>query len=403
MYPLETLFCVWEQSRHNGMIPDPWEVSVAVSDVENGVKPFIHEDRYLVNQTPNYYIDAQGKRLSRTEFKAYYRDTVIKLFSEAVPVLDHLEFVFQIEGIPIALREQMVRHRVGAKVGQRLGADIVPDLAQSAWWSQSHRVLDLSTFADDGMFITPESMDDTITDQTRTYRTGKNNEYETHVALDRGEVYLRTMKVIQEAYATLVRSGVPKEEARNLIPLGTTHRTTWAINAMALKHVIGKRSCWILQRGLWEELILGMVSELAQIDPLFRAMVNPPCIKGDTFVGCPVSLSNIERIKGKDELPPCPLFLHHHREEALEAAKEASGSCWVNIDQLDTGLVEHPEEEYFGWRTAQDESVPTLPYPGGWLTTARTQAEHMDREREGFTKLWSRDVDDGHPIDPATV
>ena len=209
-----------------------------------------------------------------------------KVIDSKIPVAENLNFVFLLEGVSISFREQMVRHRIGVNVGDRLGVDIVPDLADSTWWSQSMRILDMSNFAKEGAYRVPKF---------------PNPEAET--------VYRSAMKLAEVAYGGLVAAGMSMEDAREVIPLGATHRITWGLNLAALQHIVGKRGCQILQGDLWEPIIQGMVEELAKnVDPYFRRLIAPPCISGWKYVGCKFKLDNERRVEGKDEIPPCTLY-----------------------------------------------------------------------------------------------
>lgn len=231
---------------------------------------------------------------------------VISLFQKVVtselPVSDMLNFVFLIENVSIALREQMVRHRVGIKFGDRLGADMIPELSHSSWWSQGLRVLDMSTFAQDKKYDVPSS----ILDNEEAY-----------------QVYMEALNACESHYKLLTDLGIPKEDARNVIPLGATHSITWSINLTALKHLIGKRSCWIPQLGVWEPVINGMVTELStKIHPIFMHLVNPPCIENGQFKECLFKLDNEKRIRGEDEPTPCSLYIYHNNKQLYDSESE---------------------------------------------------------------------------------
>lgn len=210
-----------------------------------------------------------------------------KVVDSGIPVAENIQFVFMLEHVSISFREQMVRHRVGAKVGEHLGVDIIPDLGDSTWWSQSMRILDMGEFAEQGRFRVPK-----------------------FPTKDAEVIYRQAMGRAAMAYRQLVSAGMPMEEAREVIPLAATHRISWGLNLAALQHVIGKRGCQILQLGLWEPIIRGMVEELAtKVHPYFRNLINPPCIKGNKFVGCCFKLDNERRVSGEDSLPPCTLYV----------------------------------------------------------------------------------------------
>jgi hypothetical protein len=240
------------------------------------------------------------------------RELFRRIVAQKIPVSEALDFVFMLEGVSVSFREQMVRHRIGTKVGQRVGADIVPDLADSSWWSQSMRIQDMGNFADAGMYRVPDTL------------AGKQVPMGNQGVMPAEEAYAQTMREIQGMYNRLVRAGVPMEDARDLIPLGAQHRISWKINLAALYHVIGKRSCWILQAGLWHPIISGMISELVEkVDPIFQDLAMPPCAKyevetvtirgepagGDwCFSDCAYHEENIRRVDGSDALPVCPLY-----------------------------------------------------------------------------------------------
>lgn len=280
--PLETLYACWEASRNNDPVPSPEDLA--------------------------------RQRRSHPGCDFDIRQLFPKIIDAGIPVAENIHFCFLLEGVSIALREQLVRHRIGQKHGERLGMDIVPNLADSTWWAQSMRILDMGTFATDEAFLIPESADDTFmppsSEEIRSDRVDPK-------LTTRRDYYKKQMAWCQAAYRRMVAAGMPMEDARNIIPLAACHRLTWSINLAALKHVIGKRGCWILQLGMWEPIIKGMVEELAtKIDPAFRGLIAPPCIRGDKFEGCKFKLDNERRIAGEDEIPPCPLYLHNHEEEA---------------------------------------------------------------------------------------
>lgn len=258
--PLETVYSVWQMSKSDAPLMTPEEVQAQVPAEE-------------------------------------VRDLFRRVIEQRIPISEHVDFVFALEGISVSWREQAVRHRIGTTPSpERVGIDIVPDLADSSFWSQSMRIMDMGRFADAGGYRLPESL------------SGKQCGPTSAEDLFRG-----TMHVIQTAYRSLVDAGVPMEDARELIPLGATHSMSWRLNIASLQHVIGKRSCWILQGGIWEPVIRGMVNELAEkVDPIFRTLATPPCIKRDKFSGCVFHEENARRYSGEDKLPVCPLHWSQH-------------------------------------------------------------------------------------------
>lgn len=235
-----------------------------------------------------------------------------KILYSKIPLSENINFVFLLEGISISFREQMVRHRIGTKVGQRLGVDIVPDLGDSTWWSQTMRVLDMSNFYRDGQYRKPETLE------------GKVHSIQDRTA---EEIYNFAMLQAECAYKDLIKAGVPIEDAREVLPLATGHRVSWSLNLTALQHIIGKRTCWIAQSGLWEDVIHGMIKELVEkVHPVFQGLVDPPCFKEGNYIGCQVKIENERRVSGEDPLPPCSLYMDNDTNAQIpkESAKEFS-------------------------------------------------------------------------------
>jgi hypothetical protein len=259
--PLETVYAVWEASKTEGRLRTPEEIKeqVGPKDVEELFRAVI---------------------------------------AQKIPVGEHVDFVFMIEGVSVSWREQAVRHRIGTlpspeRVGVDMVMDVIPNLASSSWWSQSMRIQNMGSFARDGMYRVPETI--------------RNNS----AAL---ADYKDTMKEIQGAYNRLVDVyGIPMEDAREVIPLGTQHRISWKLNIGALQHIVGERGCFILQLGIWGPVIRGMINELStKIHPIFREFITPPCINGDSFKECLYMEECRRRLDGSDKLPPCPLHLNYH-------------------------------------------------------------------------------------------
>lgn len=306
--PLGTLFYVWEQSRTNDPIPSPAEIEWAM---EKGSE--------------------QGKR---------YRETIEQIFDEDIPCTENITFVFAIRNMSISLREQMVRHRIGVTIGDRTGVDIVPELAKSTWWSQTTRMLPMGRFFQDGRYILPESLKDIECKDAVKEESWDSVDprYPEWKDCNAEKLYLDLLEQIEFVYNKLVDSGVPMEDARQIIPVAVTHGITWTLNLKALMHIVGKRACWVAQANLWEDLISGMVNELCvKIDPIFRKIILPPCFKKGVYNSCPYFQINRERVQGRDNMPPCPLFVYHQTEEAIDAERKSyeetgNSATWYPVD-----------------------------------------------------------------------
>jgi len=257
--PMETIFLLWEASRKKDKLPTMQEL--------------------------------MGAQQKDPELKARIRDTFLKVLSSHIPISENINFVFLLENVSVAFREQMVRHRVGCQVGARVGFDMIPELHDSTWWSQTMRVINMGDFANDDAYHTPQSIEE--------------NEKAT-------EIYHDAMYNIEAAYNRLCDVGIPPEDARMVIPMAAQHRISWGLNLATLAHIITSRSCWIAQLGLWEPVILGMLDEVCtKVDPIFSVLATPPCMNGDVFKGCLHEIDSEARCSGKDPGIPCALYLGH--------------------------------------------------------------------------------------------
>lgn len=268
--PMETVYSVWEASKTEDPLRTPQQIKDEVPSVD---------------------------------VQELFRAVIL----QRIPIGEHIHFIFMLENVSVSWREQAVRHRIGTNASpERVGVDIVmmdviPDLADSSWWSQSMRIQNMGKFAKNGQYRLPQTIAD-------------------HPDGSVAAAYHATMRYIEQAYNHLVESGIPMEDARELIPLGAQHRISWDLNIGSLQHIVGKRGCWILQLGIWGPVITGMIEELAnKVHPVFREMVTPPCLKGDKFTGCVYMEECRRRYTGDDKLPPCPLHLTHHHTPEIAA------------------------------------------------------------------------------------
>ena len=240
------------------------------------------------------------------------------IIAQEIPCAAMVQFVFMLENVSVSWREQAVRHKIGAVVDDRIGFDIVPDLATSNYWSQSMRIQDMGHFAANGAYRRPPILDEWKHGDDDLLRALANR-FDDH------------MFVTQNLYRDLVEAGMQMEDAREIIPLGAQHRISWALNLQTLMRIVGKRGCWILQLGLWGPIIEGMINELAdKVHPIFRELVTPPCVKRgtDEWTGCVFHEENRRRVTGEDQMPLCPLYREHEmtNEEIQDHADRESSS-----------------------------------------------------------------------------
>lgn len=316
--PLETIYAEWVQSRTTGEVPDPHR---------------LHDER-LGLYTKRDKTDEERKHLNHEVLEVFEKVIAMKM-----PLGETIDFVFLLEHVPVALREQLVRHRIGHKFGDKLGADIIPDLAgNSSFWSQTTRIIDMSTFATDGEYLSPQWLEENghlpIRDKkliecptcgsssltiyaNNTACVCENGHYNKteHFKDDEktsvADFYHDQMKWIQTAYRRLLKAGMPMEDARNILPVAMQHRMTWKCNLSSIMHVLSRRSCWLTQLGMWEPVIEGIIEELAtRIHPTFRRLIDPPCCDtSSNFVKCAFSKEN-EEVIDNGNYPPCSLWVN---------------------------------------------------------------------------------------------
>jgi len=240
------------------------------------------------------------------EFKAEVLRTFKAIIHSKIPIAENLNFTFVLSDVSIALREQLVRHRIGTKLDDKIGVDMIPNLADSTFWAQSMRLLPMDKFFSDNAYYYPEGLKDKVVTD------------ECGMKYPAGLYYEKILKQIQTAYSNLIKAGVGFEDARMLLPLATTHRIVWTLNLSSLMHVIGKRSCWISQATLWNPIIEGMIEEICnKVSNEFRELATPPCIKNDKFQGCIYTEINKERCENKDDNPPCSLYVRQNKAKWL--------------------------------------------------------------------------------------
>ena len=108
-------------------------------------------------------------------------------------VIEHTSATFRISGVSRALTHQLVRHRIGFSYSQ-----------------ESQRYVNAENFD----FVVPESVD----------------------LSSLGFKYLAIMCEIKELYEALIKSGIPKEDARYILPNACTTEIVVTANFRALRN-----------------------------------------------------------------------------------------------------------------------------------------------------------------------
>lgn len=156
--------------------------------------------------------------------------------------LEHASFTFAVEGVSRALSHQLVRHRM-ASYSQR-----------------SQRYVGEGEFG----AVTPPS----ITENPEAHKE-----------------YLRIIDLIKKGYTDLIGMGIPKEDARYLLPNACQTHLIMTMNARSLLNFLELRCC---RRAQWEirELAWEIRRILISVAPLIFSISGPSClVTGDCQEG----------------------------------------------------------------------------------------------------------------------
>ena len=151
-------------------------------------------------------------------------------------VLEHASFTFKIEGVSRVLLAQLTRHRI------------------ASFTVLSQRYVDQQ---DQGC-VMPESIVNSVF----------NSYFEEAVT----KAY--------ELYQTMVTTGIPKEDARYILPGGTTTDLIMTMNARELGHFFKLRCCNRAQREI-RELADSMLRILRRQYPELFGQAGPACLRGE--------------------------------------------------------------------------------------------------------------------------
>lgn len=165
-------------------------------------------------------------------------DTLAKaLESGHESLAEHASFTFAVDGISRACSHQLVRHRL------------------ASYAQQSQRYVD---FNKDFECVVPGSIATREGPVTEDGRTA-------------AEVYGDTLHAIHEATEALVRAGIPREDARYLLPNAMSTNIIVTMNGRELRHFCSLRCC---NRAQWE------IRKLAEEMRILAQSVAPVIMKG---------------------------------------------------------------------------------------------------------------------------
>ena len=207
-------------------------------------------DVILLSYTPNpdaliaasariCYRDITAKELLQAEEESLSRKLIAELFTSGhMSAFEHVSFTFGIDGLSRVASHQLVRHRV------------------ASFNQQSQRYVSMSL--DPEAVIIPPNI--------------KANP-------DALRLYSEAVRRSQETYRELCAIGIPKEDARFILPHGHSTRLVMTMNARELHHFFGLRLC---RRAQWEirELARKMLILCREKAPVIFDMAGPGCIFG---------------------------------------------------------------------------------------------------------------------------
>ena len=206
--------------------------------------------------------------------------------------LEHTYFYFHIVGSKV-MTHQLVRKRIGASYSQR-----------------SQRYVE----EDDFDFITPPSI--------------KENDME--------DEYIEWMEKGRDFYKKLVDKGIPKEDARFVLPTIKTNIVV-SMNARALLDFFRVRTC---NRAQWEirSIAKQMLSRVKKVAPSIFKNAGPPCVVDGYCPEGDMSCGRIDKIKYNDGK-------HIKTEEVMNQIRHQCPICEVNTSSL-SELITHLNEEH---------------------------------------------------------
>ncbi len=153
-----------------------------------------------------------------------------------VSVIEHASFTFSIEGVSRAMTHQLVRHRI------------------ASYTQQSQRYVTYDMFE---QCVTPPSIADRI---------------------EAKKIFEETLEKSFKTYKNLLELGVPKEDARFILPNATKTNIIVTMNARELRHFFNLRCC---VRAQWEirEAATEMLRHVKEVAPALFENAGPSCVK----------------------------------------------------------------------------------------------------------------------------
>jgi thymidylate synthase (FAD) len=151
-------------------------------------------------------------------------------------VIEHASFTFSIEEVSRALTHQLVRHRI------------------ASYTQQSQRYVTYDTLK---KYVTPPTI-------------VQNPEAK--------KIFDETLESISAAYKKLLEVGIPKEDARYILPNAAKTNIVVTMNARELRHFFNLRCC---ARSQWElrEVATEMLRQVKKVAPALFENAGPTCVE----------------------------------------------------------------------------------------------------------------------------
>ena len=206
------------------------------------------------------YSNVTSGELLQGEEKKLSRKLIADLFTSGhMSTFEHVSFTFGIDGLSRVASHQLVRHRV------------------ASFSQQSQRYVTMS-YDTDAVIIPP-----TVRQNPEALR-----------------IFQEQAQASHDAYRALTELGIPKEDARFILPHGYSTRLVMTMNARELHHFFRLRLC---RRAQWEihELARQMLVLVREKAPVLFAKAGPGCIFGQ----CEESRSCNQPYQDMEELITC--------------------------------------------------------------------------------------------------
>jgi len=193
----------------------------------------------LLNYTPNpddlCFETAKICYQSKTTDKEGLLSKIIK--SGHLSILEHASFTFLIQGISRVASHQLVRHRI------------------ASYTQQSHR------YTKANGFYMPETIQ--ANEQAKAVF-----DYLTFSA--------------QKAYEELLKLGIPKEDARYVLPTAIVSDIVVTMNARELLHFFTLRTCNRAQKEI-RDIAIEMLKQVKLVAPIIFKNAGPSCVRGRCY------------------------------------------------------------------------------------------------------------------------